>query len=297
MTDFSFNLDLYLSRISAVDKITSLQPNKETLALLQLSHLLTIPFENLDVVQKKAISIDLTDIYEKLVTNKRGGYCFEMNTLLSAALVEIGFKVKPVLARVRWNRPKEVKTAYTHIILLVTANDGITYMVDVGFGGLQCTIPLNIALEEPEHCPDGKFRIIPSDDDYLKLQWSLRGEWVDMYIFKTEEALHCDQLVANWWMSTSHDSRWVSCLFVARIILDPITNQLERHHILNNEYVIRHIDGKATRISFTSINHLIETLYSVFGLSLPHDSDLSKIDYFYQKGAAATFHSPLYIST
>ena len=105
MTDLTFNLDSYISLISITDKpSSSLQPNKETLALLQLSHLLTIPFENLDVVQKKSISIDLSDIFEKLVINKRGDYCFEMNTLLSAAFVEIGFKVKPVLARVRWNR-------------------------------------------------------------------------------------------------------------------------------------------------------------------------------------------------
>ena len=81
MTDLTFNLDSYISRISITDKpSSSLQPNKETLALLQLSHLLTIPFENLDVVQKKSISIDLSDIFEKLVINKRGGYCFEMNT-------------------------------------------------------------------------------------------------------------------------------------------------------------------------------------------------------------------------
>ena len=50
----------------------------------------------------------------------RGGYCFEHNTLMMAALRAIGFVVEPLLARVRWNKDKDVQTTFTHMALRVT---------------------------------------------------------------------------------------------------------------------------------------------------------------------------------
>ena len=99
-----FSLPAYLARINVVTN-ESLAPTKETLALIQISHLRSVTFENLDVVQKKIISPKIDDIYAKIMNSKRGGYCFETNSLLAEGLTALGFKVRKVLARSKWNHP------------------------------------------------------------------------------------------------------------------------------------------------------------------------------------------------
>ena len=79
----------------------SLAPTLETLRALHFAHVSTIPFENLDIVLGKTISLDLGHLQAKLVTAKRGGYCFEQNALFAAALESLGFEVVRLAARVR----------------------------------------------------------------------------------------------------------------------------------------------------------------------------------------------------
>ena len=64
-----------------------------TLKGLQRQHLLNIPYENLDVQLERTVSRGLDDIFAKLVTRKRGGWCYEMNGLLGWSLEQIGFDV------------------------------------------------------------------------------------------------------------------------------------------------------------------------------------------------------------
>src|SRR5262252_5691696 len=83
-----FDLTAYLARIG-VD--TAARPTLETLDALVWGHLTHVPFENLDILLDRGIAIDLDSVFAKLVTARRGGYCFEHNTLLAAALREVGF--------------------------------------------------------------------------------------------------------------------------------------------------------------------------------------------------------------
>ena len=78
-----------------------------------------IAFENMDVVCGSQISLSASDIFTKLVTNNRGGYCFEQNTLLKLALEHIGFDVTPLLCRVRWGKKADEETGFTHMCLRV----------------------------------------------------------------------------------------------------------------------------------------------------------------------------------
>lgn len=286
MTAMVSNLYLYFSRIG-LDPSLFLKADLPTLASIQMSHLRSIPFENFDVVQGKKISMALPDVIDKIVAKNRGGYCFEQNTLIAAALEQVGFNVKPVLARVRWNRPPDVKTPFTHMVLIVSINEW-NYLVDVGFGGLQCLEPLQIDTDDEQVTPDGIFRVLNDETGNLTLQWSLKGAWADMYTFRNEEALSCDMQVANWWSCTWPEARWVSCLFAARIVGS------ERHHILNSEYVVRQNDGSKVRVQLESPEEVLALLTSVFGITLPEDIDMAKINAHVQKGPLATFHVSSY---
>ena len=63
----------YFSRIHYKGQAT---PSLETLRELHFLHTQYIPFENLDPLAGRPVSIELPDIVQKLVHNKRGGYCF-----------------------------------------------------------------------------------------------------------------------------------------------------------------------------------------------------------------------------
>src|SRR5690606_9164296 len=105
------------------------------------AHALSIPFENLDVLAKRPPQLDLASLQRKLVTNRRGGYCFEVNALFAAVLRELGFDVTTLIGRVRWMSPEEVDTARSHMLMRVELPEG-SYLADVGFGGLTMTGPI-----------------------------------------------------------------------------------------------------------------------------------------------------------
>ena len=82
------NLHQYLQRI---DYKGSLKPSLKTLANLQKQHLLHIPFENLDIAAGVPIELDINRIYKKVIMNKRGGFCYELNRLFCELLTQLGF--------------------------------------------------------------------------------------------------------------------------------------------------------------------------------------------------------------
>jgi N-hydroxyarylamine O-acetyltransferase len=92
------DLDAYLERIGYEGRD---EPTLEVLDALHLAHTTTIPFENLDILLGRPIRLDLPSLQDKLVRDRRGGYCFEHNTLFAAALEAVGFGVTRLGARVR----------------------------------------------------------------------------------------------------------------------------------------------------------------------------------------------------
>lgn len=96
-------------------------------------HNSAIPFENLDVLLPREIHLDDRALEEKLITARRGGYCFEQNGLLQRALSEIGFSVRSLLGRVVLANPPQMPPR-THRLLLVEV-EGERWIADVGFGG------------------------------------------------------------------------------------------------------------------------------------------------------------------
>ncbi len=141
------DLEAYLARIGYAG------PREATAAVLtavHAAHARTIPFENLDILLGRTIATDLRAVTRKLVHDRRGGYCFEQNALLGAALRVLGFGVAPLLGRVRWQVPPDVATPLVHQVLLVTPVDAGPQLADVGFGSMSLTRPLRLVEDEDQ---------------------------------------------------------------------------------------------------------------------------------------------------
>lgn len=125
----------YLNRLNAV----KMQASLENLSMLQQAHLQKVPFENLDVIRSVPIYLNLETIYQKVVKQQRGGFCYELNGLFHALLLSLGYDAHLISATVRKPNGEWAK-ANTHAAILVYLDQ--PYLVDVGFGAATPRIPV-----------------------------------------------------------------------------------------------------------------------------------------------------------
>jgi N-hydroxyarylamine O-acetyltransferase len=199
-----FDLDAYLARIGLA--------GRPTIAEVHRAHVTSIPFENLDPFCGIPVSLALEDLQQKLVSKRRGGYCFEQNLLLKAALEALGAEVEPLLARVRVGVASGSMRPRTHLILRVRV-DGASWHADVGFGlgSLLEPIPFGVG---GEHVQSGwRFRVVEEGPE-LVLQSAGEDEWLDLYGFLPEPVPFVDLETSNWFTSTHPRSPFVTGVIV-----------------------------------------------------------------------------------
>jgi N-hydroxyarylamine O-acetyltransferase len=223
------NLEAYQTRIG-VDGI--LLPDLQTLRRIVEGHACSIPFENLSVMADLPVDLEPESIQRKLITERRGGYCFEQNGLLLLVLQKIGFLVKPLSGRVRVDRTRDFTPPRTHLFVEVQF-EGQRWIADVGVGGFSLTAPILANTEDSQETPHETRRIIFQDGRYFH-QVQVKSEWVDVYEFTGEEMPPVDREVANWWTSTHPKSKFKNGIMVARAEPDGT-----RHAVLNRRYVHR----------------------------------------------------------
>jgi N-hydroxyarylamine O-acetyltransferase len=100
---------------------------------LHESHIFNIPFENLDVQFEKLFDLDIDNIYEKVVNQSRGGFCYELNSLFCELLIQLGFKSRIIEARI-FDDEGNLGPRFDHMSILVELDK--MYLCDVGFGDL-----------------------------------------------------------------------------------------------------------------------------------------------------------------
>jgi N-hydroxyarylamine O-acetyltransferase len=122
------NATAYLERIGYRGPLS---PTAETLRRLHLAHLLAVPFENLSIHWGEPIQLDDEALFEKVVTRRRGGFCYELNGLFAALLRALGFDVAMLSAGVG-RGGGGFSPDYDHMALLITLED--RWLADVGFG-------------------------------------------------------------------------------------------------------------------------------------------------------------------
>jgi N-hydroxyarylamine O-acetyltransferase len=260
----------YLSRLGLEPSLASAPPTAALLATLMAAQSRAIAFENLDVVLRRPVAIGADDVAAKLLgTPRRGGYCFEQNQLLRSALCALGFAVEPLLCRVRWGKAAGEETPFTHVALRVALPaSGADYLVDVGFAGTNSIAPLPLGGGSTA-LPEGSFRALDGATvpGYTTLQLELRGEWRDLYMWRTGEAASTPDLSqANLWSYASPTARFTNEFFLARVVDDA------RHFIVNDVYRVRaalHGAAAPTEEVVRDAAHLARLLEGVFGLDAP----------------------------
>jgi N-hydroxyarylamine O-acetyltransferase len=262
----AIDVDAYFKRIGFDDPRT---PTLDTLRAIQLRHSETIPFENLNPLMGWPVCLDIESLQRKMVRDGRGGYCFEQNLLLKHALEALGFHVTGLSARVMWNTPDGTVLPRTHMLLLVELDER-RYIVDVGFGGVTLTGPLRLELDIEQATPHEPFRLISIDDEFLE-QVKIGGHWVSLYRFDLTEQLLPDYEMANWYLSTHPDSRFVTGLLAARPAPD------RRYALLNNQLTVHYRDGGRERRLLTDVADMRETLERAFHLVLPDAPELDVV--------------------
>ena len=173
------NVDTYLTRIHYSQTVI---PDVNTLRGLQLAHLQDVPFENLDIRLKRTIQIDEQAIWNKLIVNGRGGFCYELNGLFAWLLKQIGFEVTYLNARV-FNREGNLGIDFDHLALLVQIpNQPERWLADVGFGD-SFNEPLN--LEERGEQVQGlrAYKIEQASNGFIAWQKNYKGTWERQYFF------------------------------------------------------------------------------------------------------------------
>jgi N-hydroxyarylamine O-acetyltransferase len=197
------DLDAYLERIGL--------DGRPSFAQLHKAHLISIPFENLDPHRGLPVSLEVEDLERKLVTERRGGYCFEQNLLLKAALEALGAEVDMFLARMRLGAKPGMVRPRSHLVLRVSEN-GTSWHADVGFArGILEPIPFGPASTQEQS--GWSFRVV-EDDSELVLQKLEGDEWADVYGFLPQPVPFIDVETSNWWTSTHPRSLFVTGLIV-----------------------------------------------------------------------------------
>lgn len=179
------NIDSYLERI---DYSGPRLPTLQTLRNLQLAHLWTVPFENLSIHAGELIVLEDEALFQKIVTRRRGGFCYELNGLFSALLSTLGFNVSMLSARIA-EASGTFTPEFDHMPLLVTLD--APYLVDVGFGDT-FREPLKIDLSTVNDQFGRGYRIVTDDGYFLLMERKKEEEWKVQYRFNLQNYQYAD---------------------------------------------------------------------------------------------------------
>lgn len=258
MAENGFDLDAYLRRIGYQGPR---EATPQVLRAVVAAQAAAMAFENIDVLLRRGIRIDVPAVQDKLVRRGRGGYCFEQNTLLEAALEALGFRLQTLAARVIRGLPDSAPASpRAHKLLRVELPEG-PYLADVGFGNLTPTAPLALRLEEEQPTSHEIFRLMPRGGEVV-LQARLGSAWDSLYHFSPEPVPPVDYEMANWFCAAFPGSPFVANLIVA------LPGAGRRSTLYNRRFAVRATDGTVSRRVLTGTDEYREILVGHFGLSL-----------------------------
>jgi N-hydroxyarylamine O-acetyltransferase len=252
------NLQAYLDRIKFEGRA---QPDLDTLTRVHRGHVENIPYENLDVQLGRKLTRDPQAAFDKIVTRRRGGWCYEMNGLLDWALREIGFNVTRMAGGVM-RAVRGDDALGNHLILRVDLGDG-PYLADAGFGD---------GLLEPMKMTAGtsrqKFLTFALEDlgqGWLRFHADpLSGAMT--FDFKMEPAKEQLLDAKCIWLQTDPSSGFVLNAVVQRHLPDAIAIMRGR--------TLKLVGTETTVHDIASADAYVETLKSVFALDLPEARSL-----------------------
>jgi N-hydroxyarylamine O-acetyltransferase len=160
----------YLARIGIAGP---LDPSVASLRAVHRAHLRTVPFENLSVRAGREIRLEEASLYEKIVSSRRGGFCYELNGLFAALLRSLGFRVSLLAGRVGVDG-----IPFDHMAIRVDL--GEPWLADVGFGD-SFLEPIRLAGRGAQDGGDGRSYRLDEDGAGLLLSRLESGAWTRQY--------------------------------------------------------------------------------------------------------------------
>lgn len=156
----------------------NLVPSLQVLRDLQFAFVYSVPFENLDIHLGKKIALSLQDFYRKIVLQRRGGFCYECNTLFHGLLDALGFDVSFVAATMQLDIAMNIE--FEHMALLVHLDED--YLVDVG-NGQSCLQPLQIGGRDVLNFEQVDYRLGEFAGRHALYYRAAGGDWQPRFSF------------------------------------------------------------------------------------------------------------------
>ncbi|MCJ7840062.1 arylamine N-acetyltransferase [Lederbergia sp. NSJ-179] len=254
------DVNAYLQRIGYDGPLAT---SAQTLARLQECHLHTVPYENFDILHKIPLSLEIPDLYEKIVIRNRGGYCFELNALFSWLLRELGFPVTDYFARFWRDEPNLPPKRRHHVLKVET--EGKFYLCDVGVGGIVPRKPIEMVegLVQTQGNEGYKLEKVP------EFGWMLyekkKEQWREIFSFTEEPQLAKDYIMASFWCENAPESIFTKEAMAA------IRTKDGRNSVSGKEFRI-FIGEQVHAFSPSSKEEYKQALQTYFGIVLPDEA-------------------------
>ncbi len=248
------NVPAYLERIRYAGPAA---PAPETLQAIQRAHMLAVPFENLDIHLGRKIVCDEARFLHKIVTEHRGGFCYELNGAFATLLRALGFQVTLLSARVPRADGSD-GPEFDHLTLRVDLQE--PWLADVGFGdGFLEPLRLKPALEQPQM---GRIYRLTDGEGGFRLDVSAGDTWKREYSFTLQPRQLSDFAAMCHYHQTSPDSHFTRNRICSRAT--------EKGRVtLSNDKLIETRNGVRTERVLAGAQEWRAILQERFGVTLP----------------------------
>ncbi len=253
------NTGEYLDRIG-IDEAAA-RVDVDWLKQLQRRHLLSIPFENLDIHWKRPITLDLNAFYKKIVEQRRGGFCYELNGLFNELLKRLGFETRLISARVF--NGGEHGPEFDHAAIIASVGEA-EYLVDVGFGAFTAE-PLRFVVEDDQNDANGIFRIRTFGGGYYEVVKYNDGGWHSEYIFRDVDHELSDFAEMCDYQQYSPDSHFTKGKLCS------IMTERGRKTLTDKSFLVT-VEGRKTEAPIASDNDFYTTLAREFAIERPSEA-------------------------
>jgi N-hydroxyarylamine O-acetyltransferase len=248
----------YLDRVGVAAPAVS---DAASLRALHLAHQVTVPFENLSIHLAEPISLEESDLADKIVRRRRGGFCYELNGVFALLLEALGARVSRVAARVYGEAG--LSPPFDHLALVVRPADGSgPWLADVGFGS-HSDYPLLLDARDDQDDPAGRFRLADADAGDIDVLKDGRPQ----YRLETRERTLADCVPTCWWQQTSPRSHFTRSTICSRRTPDGRVS-------ISGRTLIQTRDGTRTEQQIDTDDALLAAYRDHFGILLtqvPHD--------------------------
>ena len=251
------NVKAYLKRINYHG---SLAPTAVSLRELQIAHLLTVPFENLSIHSNQSIVLEDDVLFTKVIENRRGGFCYELNGLFAALLRELGFNVAMLSAGAA-NAEGGFGPDFDHMALMVTLEQQ-RWLVDVGFGD---SFREPLLLDERAEQVQGRraYKIVPDGEHLILMQRDAGEELKAQYRFALQPYKYIDYAEMCRYHQTSPNSHFTR----ARVC--SLATEEGRVTLSEMRFIVTSNDGERQERILMSQDEYAAMLREHFGIVMP----------------------------